>query len=139
MEFLLGRAKWAISRLLKDSPFAHLRDAKTVLHLNHVSPSVVMGQRAFLGASSTEGLSGQRAASDLYGGHCAAAFSCALAGKDPFRLERSGALAARWIAKSLVAAGLCGRCEVQLTYSGAFDVEWYIKLFLGFHFADNLA
>ncbi len=53
---------------------------------------------------------------DTYGGigrHGGGAFS----GKDPTKVDRSGAYAARWVAKNIVAAGLAKRCEIQLAYA----------------------
>ena len=53
---------------------------------------------------------------DTYGGsapHGGGAFS----GKDPTKVDRSAAYAARWVAKNVVAAGLAGRCQVQLAYA----------------------
>lgn len=53
---------------------------------------------------------------DTYGGwgaHGGGAFS----GKDPTKVDRSGAYAARWVAKSLVKGGLCRRCLVQISYA----------------------
>jgi S-adenosylmethionine synthetase len=62
------------------------------------------------------GLTGRKIMVDTYGGmarHGGGAFS----GKDPSKVDRSGAYAARWVAKNLVAAGLAARCEVQLAYA----------------------
>ena len=59
------------------------------------------------------GLTGRKIIVDTYGGlgaHGGGAFS----GKDPSKVDRSGAYAARWVAKSLVKAGLCKRCLVQV-------------------------
>ena len=62
------------------------------------------------------GLTGRKIIIDTYGGwgaHGGGAFS----GKDPTKVDRSGAYACRWIAKSLVAAGLCQRVLVQVSYA----------------------
>jgi S-adenosylmethionine synthetase len=62
------------------------------------------------------GLTGRKIIVDTYGGmgrHGGGAFS----GKDCTKVDRSAAYAARWVAKNLVAAGLAGRCEVQLAYA----------------------
>jgi S-adenosylmethionine synthetase len=62
------------------------------------------------------GLTGRKLIVDTYGGmsrHGGGAFS----GKDPSKVDRSAAYAARWVAKTVVAAGLAGRCEVQLAYA----------------------
>jgi S-adenosylmethionine synthetase len=62
------------------------------------------------------GLTGRKIIVDTYGGmarHGGGAFS----GKDPSKVDRSGAYAARWVAKNVVAAGLADRCEVQVAYA----------------------
>jgi S-adenosylmethionine synthetase len=62
------------------------------------------------------GLTGRKIIVDTYGGmgrHGGGAFS----GKDPTKVDRSGAYAARWVAKNLVAAGLAKRCEIQVSYA----------------------
>ncbi len=62
------------------------------------------------------GLTGRKIIVDSYGGmarHGGGAFS----GKDPSKVDRSGAYAARWVAKNVVAAGLADRCEVQVAYA----------------------
>ena len=62
------------------------------------------------------GLTGRKIIVDTYGGmgrHGGGAFS----GKDPTKVDRSGAYAARWVAKNIVAAGLAQRCEIQLAYA----------------------
>ena len=85
-------------------------DDKTIYHLN---PS---GRFVIGGPQGDAGLTGRKIIVDSYGGwgaHGGGAFS----GKDPSKVDRSGAYAARWVAKSLVAAKLCKRCLVQLSYS----------------------
>ncbi|CAD5220006.1 unnamed protein product [Bursaphelenchus okinawaensis] len=82
----------------------------TKLHLNPCG-SFVMG-----GPMGDAGLTGRKIIVDTYGGwgaHGGGAFS----GKDPTKVDRSGAYAARWVAKSLVKAGLCRRCLVQVSYA----------------------
>jgi len=62
------------------------------------------------------GLTGRKIIVDTYGGmarHGGGAFS----GKDPSKVDRSAAYAMRWVAKNIVAAGLAGRCEVQVAYA----------------------
>jgi S-adenosylmethionine synthetase len=62
------------------------------------------------------GLTGRKFIVDTYGGaarHGGGAFS----GKDPSKVDRSAAYAARWVAKNVVAAGLADRCEVQVAYA----------------------
>lgn len=88
----------------------NLMDDNTVLHLN---PS---GWFVIGGPMGDGGLTGRKIIVDTYGGwgaHGGGAFS----GKDPTKVDRSGAYAARWVAKSLVKAGLCKRCLVQVSYA----------------------
>jgi S-adenosylmethionine synthetase len=82
----------------------------TILHLNPCG-SFVIG-----GPMGDAGLTGRKIIVDTYGGwgaHGGGAFS----GKDPTKVDRSGAYAARWVAKSLVKAGVCRRCLVQVSYA----------------------
>ncbi len=68
------------------------------------------------GPHGDSGLTGRKIIVDSYGGwgsHGGGAFS----GKDPTKVDRSAAYAARWVAKNLVAAGLCKRCLIQLAYA----------------------
>ncbi len=62
------------------------------------------------GPHGDSGLTGRKIIVDSYGG-------CAFSGKDPTKVDRSAAYAARWVAKNLVAAGLCRRCLIQLAYA----------------------
>merc|ERR1711988_47062 len=89
---------------------AQYLDDNTIYHLNP-SGSFVMG-----GPEGDGGLTGRKIIIDTYGGwgaHGGGAFS----GKDPSKVDRSAAYYCRWIAKSLVAAGLCRRCLVQVSYA----------------------
>jgi S-adenosylmethionine synthetase len=82
----------------------------TILHINPCG-SFVIG-----GPMGDAGLTGRKIIVDTYGGwgaHGGGAFS----GKDPTKVDRTGAYAARWVAKSLVKAGLCRRCLVQVSYA----------------------
>jgi S-adenosylmethionine synthetase len=68
------------------------------------------------GPSADTGLTGRKIIVDTYGGaarHGGGAFS----GKDPSKVDRSGAYAARWVAKHVVASGVAKRCEVQIAYA----------------------
>ena len=68
------------------------------------------------GPQGDSGLTGRKIIVDTYGGsapHGGGAFS----GKDPTKVDRSAAYAARWVAKNIVAAGLAARCQVQLAYA----------------------
>jgi len=79
----------------------------------HVNPT---GRFVTGGPMGDAGLTGRKIIVDTYGGmgrHGGGAFS----GKDPSKVDRSAAYAARWVAKNLVAAGLARRCEVQLAYA----------------------
>lgn len=79
----------------------------------HVNPT---GRFVVGGPMGDAGLTGRKIIVDTYGGmgrHGGGAFS----GKDPSKVDRSAAYAARWVAKNLVAAGLAQRCEVQLAYA----------------------
>ena len=89
---------------------AHLLDADTKYYINPTGRFVTGGPAA------DSGLTGRKIIVDTYGGysrHGGGAFS----GKDPTKVDRSAAYAARWIAKNLVAAGVADRCEVQLAYA----------------------
>ena len=86
-----------------------LLDGRTKYHINASGRFVVGGPLA------DAGLTGRKILVDTYGGgykHGGGAFS----GKDPTKVDRSGAYAARHIAKNIVAAGIADRCEVQLSY-----------------------
>jgi S-adenosylmethionine synthetase len=85
-------------------------DERTHLFINPNGP-VVGG-----GPSLHSGLTGRKNAIDTYGEY-ARHSGAALSGKDPTRIDRVGAYAARYAAKNVVAAGLASECEVQLSYS----------------------
>ena len=79
----------------------------------HVNPT---GRFVIGGPHGDAGLTGRKIIVDTYGGmgrHGGGAFS----GKDPTKVDRSAAYAARWAAKNVVAAGLADRCEIQLAYA----------------------
>ncbi len=89
---------------------AELLDSNTKYYIN---PS---GRFVIGGPVGDAGLTGRKIIVDTYGGsarHGGGAFS----GKDPTKVDRSAAYAARWVAKNLVAAGLADRAEVQLSYA----------------------
>ena len=89
---------------------AELLDENTKYLINPTGRFVVGGPQG------DSGLTGRKIIVDTYGGyarHGGGAFS----GKDPTKVDRSGAYAARYIAKNIVAAGLASRCEVQLAYA----------------------
>ncbi len=79
----------------------------------YVNPT---GRFVIGGPMGDAGVTGRKIIVDTYGGmgrHGGGAFS----GKDPTKVDRSGAYAARWVAKNIVAAGLADRCEVQVAYA----------------------
>lgn len=87
-----------------------LLDDKTLFYLNPC------GSFHIGGPHSDAGLTGRKIIVDTYGGwgaHGGGSFS----GKDPTKVDRSGAYGARWVAKSLVKAGVCRRCLVQISYA----------------------
>ncbi|EPY50377.1 S-adenosylmethionine synthetase [Schizosaccharomyces cryophilus OY26] len=99
-----------LNKIVKTTVPSHLLDAQTVYH---IQPS---GRFVVGGPQGDAGLTGRKIIVDTYGGwgaHGGGAFS----GKDYSKVDRSAAYAARWIAKSLVAAGLARRCLVQLSYA----------------------
>lgn len=85
-------------------------DAKTRLFINPEGPFLLGGPAVHAG------LTGRKNAIDTYGEY-ARQSGAALSGKDPLRIDRVGAYAARYAAKNVVAAGLAQECEVQLSYS----------------------
>ncbi|MCP5978629.1 methionine adenosyltransferase domain-containing protein, partial [Klebsiella pneumoniae] len=62
------------------------------------------------------GLTGRKIIVDTYGGYARHGGGC-FSGKDPSKVDRSGAYAARYVAKNIVAAGLARRCEIQVSYA----------------------
>ena len=79
----------------------------------HINPT---GRFVIGGPHGDAGLTGRKILVDTYGGffrHGGGAFS----GKDPSKVDRSAAYAARWVAKNIVAAGIATKCEVQLSYA----------------------
>ena len=89
---------------------AELLDGETKYYINPTGRFVIGGPQG------DSGLTGRKIIVDIYGGygrHGGGAFS----GKDPTKVDRSAAYAARWVAKNLVAAGIADKLEIQLAYA----------------------
>jgi S-adenosylmethionine synthetase len=90
----------------------------------HINPT---GRFVIGGPHGDAGLTGRKIIVDTYGGffrHGGGAFS----GKDPSKVDRSAAYAARWVAKNIVGAGFATKCEVQLSYAIGVDHPTSVKV-----------
>ena len=99
-----------IELVIKPTVPAELLDENTKIFTNPTGRFVIGGPQG------DSGLTGRKIIVDTYGGsapHGGGAFS----GKDPTKVDRSAAYAARWAAKNVVAAGLARRCQIQLAYA----------------------
>ncbi|MFN2520390.1 MAG: methionine adenosyltransferase [Candidatus Limnocylindria bacterium] len=98
-----------VERVIRAAIPAQLLDDDTIFHINGT------GRFTVGGPMGDAGLTGRKIIVDTYGGyarHGGGAFS----GKDPTKVDRSGAYAARYVAKNVVAAGLADRVEIQIAY-----------------------
>lgn len=99
-----------LARVIKPTLPERLLDEKTRYFINPTGRFVIGGPQG------DAGLTGRKIIVDTYGGyarHGGGAFS----GKDPTKVDRSAAYAARWVAKNIVAAGLARQCEIQIAYA----------------------
>jgi S-adenosylmethionine synthetase len=99
-----------IEHVIKPVIAANMMDSATKIFVNPTGRFVIGGPMG------DAGVTGRKIIVDTYGGmgrHGGGAFS----GKDPTKVDRSAAYAARWVAKNIVAAGLAARCEIQLAYA----------------------
>ena len=99
-----------IRLVIKPTIPPELLDDKTKIYINTTGRFVIGGPQ------SDSGLTGRKIIVDTYGGSAPHGGGC-FSGKDPTKVDRSAAYAARWVAKNMVAAHLATRCQVQLAYA----------------------
>lgn len=102
--------KDVIEEVIKQVIPAQMMSENTVFHINPTGKFVIGGPQG------DAGLTGRKIIVDTYGGSCphgGGAFS----GKDPTKVDRSAAYAARWVAKNLVAADVCDKATIQVAYA----------------------
>ena len=99
-----------INEVIKEVIPSDMMDENTIFHINPTGKFVIGGPQG------DAGLTGRKIIVDTYGGSCphgGGAFS----GKDPTKVDRSAAYAARWVAKNLVASGACDKATIQVAYA----------------------
>lgn len=99
-----------LNKVIKPTIPKELMDENTKVYINPTGRFVVGGPQG------DTGLTGRKIIVDTYGG-CARHGGGAFSGKDPSKVDRSAAYAARWVAKNIVAAGIARKCEIQLSYA----------------------
>ena len=99
-----------IEQVVKPIVPADLLDDQTKYFINPTGRFVIGGPQG------DSGLTGRKIIVDTYGGSAPHGGGC-FSGKDPTKVDRSAAYAARWVAKNIVAAGLARRCQVELAYA----------------------
>ena len=99
-----------IDQVVKAVIPAEMLDERTKYYVNPTGRFVIGGPQG------DSGLTGRKIIVDTYGGSAPHGGGC-FSGKDPTKVDRSAAYAARYVAKNIVAAGLARRCQVQLAYA----------------------
>ena len=113
-----------IEKIIQPNLPSRLLDGKAKYY---VTPT---GRFVIGGPAGDSGLTGRKIIVDTYGGY-AAHGGGAFSGKDPTKVDRSAAYAARYVAKNIVAAGLAERCQIQVAYASGVDkpVSFCVKTF----------
>jgi S-adenosylmethionine synthetase len=100
-----------IEKVIKEVVPPHLLDPENIVY--HINPT---GRFVIGGPMGDCGLTGRKIIVDTYGGSGRHGGGC-FSGKDPSKVDRSAAYAARWVAKNIVASGVAKRCEIQIAYA----------------------
>lgn len=100
-----------VEKVIKPVIPKHLLDDENITY--HINPT---GRFVVGGPMGDCGLTGRKIIVDTYGGSGRHGGGC-FSGKDPSKVDRSAAYAARWVAKNIVASGVASRCELQLAYA----------------------